>query len=199
MLVFSSCVCVLHYMHSADNVHARIFTALQSFDHLLPHFALFFFATTVPLTLPCFSIPHHAVFHPPHPLKSSCRGPLVLRRPTTPPLLHHRLHLCLVLLPPQRAAKTPSAARAAPACPASTGIPKRRSPRCSLESPTVAKVTPCPPPVCGWAPAWAWSCSSRCPLPLMRMRGWRSQWPSVPVVGPRHGLQRPVMYYFDII
>ena len=53
----------------------------------------------------------------------------------------------------QRAAKTPSAAHAAPVCPASTGTPKKLLPRCSSESPTVARLTPCPPHVCGWAPA----------------------------------------------
>lgn len=53
----------------------------------------------------------------------------------------------------QRAVRTPSAVHAAPVCPASTGTPKRLSRHCSLESPMGARVTLCPPLVCGWAPA----------------------------------------------
>lgn len=53
----------------------------------------------------------------------------------------------------QRAVKTPSVVHAAPACPASTGTPRRRSPRYFSESPTGARATLCPPLVCGWVPA----------------------------------------------
>lgn len=150
MLVSSTCVCVLHYIRSADNIIARIFSTLQSSTTccltLLPFF----------LCNPCssmFFIPQHVVFHLPHLLNTP---PLLSRSPVSAaprPLSSIIVSTCVVLLPPQRVAKTPSAARAAPACPASTGIPKRRSPHCSLESPTVARVTPCPRLVCGWAPA----------------------------------------------
>lgn len=95
MLVFSSCVCVLHYIRSADNINARIFTTLQ-------------FSTTFCLTLPFFLCnrcsshtsmlfhpPTHCVFYLPHLLKSP---PLLSWSPVSaappPPLLHHCLHLC---------------------------------------------------------------------------------------------------------
>lgn len=58
--------------------------------------------------------------------------------------------LPLFLLPLlQRVVKTPSAALAVPACLALTGTPKKPSPRCSLESPMDARVTPCQHHVCG--------------------------------------------------
>lgn len=61
--------------------------------------------------------------------------------------------LCAWWLLLQRVVKTPSAAHEVPVCPASTGIPKRQSPHFSLQSPMRARMTPCPPPVYGWAPA----------------------------------------------
>lgn len=70
------------------------------------------------------------------------------------PLHHYRLsHGPAFRWVLQRAVKTLSVVHAAPACPASTGTPRRRSPRCCSESPTDARATLCPPLVCGWAPA----------------------------------------------
>ena len=128
---------------------------------------------------------------------------LSLSCPLCPFLLTSPPHVSLVLRPvvrvrrlQQRVARTPSAARGAPACPASTGTPRRPSPRCSSESPTGARVTPCPPRVCGWEPAWAWWCSSPCPFPLTRRRGWRRRSPLAPVVSTRVSSEVLWPYWF---
>ena len=110
--------------------------------------------TSILSSLPCFHSLQPFCYHCQEIFPSNTFLPF-----PPPSLLHIRPSLassltlpCLRVwwrLHPQRVVKTPSAARAVPVCPASTGTPKRPSPRCNLESPMGVKAMPCPPHVYG--------------------------------------------------
>lgn len=158
------CSSVFHYIVSADKPYVtfRIFVTCAPY-HSPPYYVLFFSLTACPLIPPFFllfppcAVPFRnscnstflfPVFFPFAPLShaiTSCLSPLASCPPAP--------CFCVWQLLPQRVVKTPSAVPAVPVCPASTATPKRLSPHCSSESPMRARVTPCPPHVCGWEPA----------------------------------------------
>lgn len=159
-MAFLSCIFlfVLHYIQPADKPYVTF--RIYDFTHSpSPYYVLFFLFnclsshTTILSSFSSTFLPQHL-----KTLPCSCFfscSPFSCHYFMS--LLLHRFLLCrasvLRWVLPQRVVKTPSAVHAAPACPASTGTPKRRSPHCSSESPMAARVTLCPPLACGWAPA----------------------------------------------